>query len=80
MSGEMATLEITPTGQVCGAVVRGVDFSGDVDAETVAEIRGAWLEHHVLAFPDQDLTDADLDRYTPPYGPHVHDPHSASIH
>jgi taurine dioxygenase len=79
MSGEMTTLEITPTGQVCGALVRGVDFSGDVDAETVAEIRAAWLEHHVLAFPDQGLTDDDLDRFTLLFGPHGDDPFFESI-
>ena len=39
-----------------GAEVRGVDLGGELDADTVARIRAAWLEHLVLVFPDQRLT------------------------
>ena len=39
-----------------GAVVSGVDLAVDLSAETVAEIRRAFVEHHVLFFRDQDLT------------------------
>jgi len=61
-------IEITPSGQACGATVRGVDLSRELDAEMVRTLRGAWLEHHVLAFPDQDLTDADLERIVQYFG------------
>ena len=58
-------MQIEPTGQACGAVVTGVDLAGPLAAETVAAIRAAWLQHHVLAFPDQRLSDDDLERFTP---------------
>ena len=43
-------LDITPSGQACGASVRGVDLSAPLDADTIAAIRAAWLTHLVLAF------------------------------
>lgn len=41
-----------------GAEVEGVDLSQDLDAETVAELRRAWLEHLVIFFHDQPLAPA----------------------
>lgn len=72
------TLDITPSGQACGATVRGVDLAA-VTAQEVAEIRAAWLDHKVLAFPDQQLTDEDLERYTLNFGPFGVDPYFAAI-
>ncbi len=51
---------VEPSGAPCGATIRGVDFANEVSAETVDAIRGAWLEHLVVAFPDQHLS---LERY-----------------
>jgi len=62
-------IEITPSGQACGATVRGVDLTRPLDAHTVGEIRAAWLEHHVLAFPGQPMSDGDLERFTLSFGP-----------
>lgn len=73
------TLSITPSGQACGAEVRGVDLTTELDAATVAEIRAAWLEHRVLSFPDQAMSDEDLERYTLYFGPFGDDPYFASI-
>ena len=39
----------------------------------------AWLEHHVLAFPDQPMTDDDLERFTLAFGPFGDDPFIAPI-
>lgn len=75
----MTTIEITPSGQACGAAIRGVDLSRPLPAETVAEIRAAWLEHHVVAFPDQQMTDDDLERFTLYFGPFGDDPFIAPI-
>ena len=55
------TLEIAPTGEACGAVVRGVDLTKPLAKETVDEIRSAWLDHLVLVFPDQEMSDEDLE-------------------
>jgi taurine dioxygenase len=70
---------VTPSGQVCGARVTGVDLAQPLDEATVREIRLAWLEHHVLSFPDQDIDDDDLERFTLYFGPFGDDPYIAPI-
>ena len=72
-------LEITPSGEACGARVRGIDLSADHDPQVIAEIRAAWLEHHVLAFPDQTMSDDDLERFTLAMGGFGVDPFIAPI-
>ncbi len=59
--------------------MRGVDLSAELTDEVVAEIRAAWLDHKVLAFPDQDLSDDDLERFTLHFGPFGVDPYFAAI-
>ena len=44
---------LTPT---IGAEIRGIDCSVPLDADTIAAVRAAWLEHLVVFFPDQHLT------------------------
>ena len=68
------TLTITPSGQACGARVTGVDLTQPLAPATVAEIRAAWLDHHVLAFPDQEMSDDDLERFTASFGGFGDDP------
>jgi taurine dioxygenase len=70
----MPQIEIEPTGQGCGARVRGVDLGRPLDEGTVARLRAAWLEHHVLVFPDQPTDDDDLERFTRYFGPFGDDP------
>lgn len=72
-------MQITPSGQACGAQVRGVDLAEPLTAATVAAIRRAWLDHKVLAFPEQRLTDDDLERFTLAFGPFGDDPFFESI-
>ena len=72
-------MRITPSGQACGANVTGIDLSQPISADLGAEIRGAWLEHHVLAFPDQRLSDDDLERFTHAFGGFGNDPYIAPI-
>ena len=57
------TIDVVPTGQAFGAVVRGINFSARVDVETIKAVRGAWLDHHVLVFPEQQLENEDLVRF-----------------
>ncbi len=68
------TLTITPSGQSCGARVTGVDLTRPLAPDRVAEIRAAWLDHHVLAFPDQKMDDDDLERFTQYFGGFGDDP------
>lgn len=72
-------IRIEASGQACGATVRGVDLSEPLDAQTVSTLRSAWLEHHVLSFPDQQMDDDDLERFTTCFGPFGDDPFIAPI-
>lgn len=73
------SLEITPSGQACGATVRGVDLTRPLEKDQIADIRKAWLDHQVLSFPDQKMTDSDLERFTQYFGPFGDDPFIAPI-
>ena len=64
----MTGITVQPSGQACGAYITGVDLSKPLDADTINEIRAAWIEHHVVAFPDQHISDNDLERITQYFG------------
>jgi taurine dioxygenase len=49
-------IEVEPVAGAVGAVVLGVDLSQPLEERTVAEIKQAFLAHHVLFFSDQDLS------------------------
>jgi taurine dioxygenase len=72
-------LTVTPSGQACGATVTGVDLTCPLDDATGAASRAAWLDHHVLAFPGQPMSDDDLERFTLYFGPFGEDPFIAPI-
>jgi taurine dioxygenase len=72
-------IRVEPSGQACGATVTGIDLSKPLTPDDVAAIRAAWLRHHVLAFPDQQMSDDDLERYTIAFGGFGHDPFIAPI-
>jgi taurine dioxygenase len=52
-------IEIVPTGRALGAEIRGVDLR-DVDEHAFAAIHRAWLDHLVLLFRLQDISDDEL--------------------
>jgi alpha-ketoglutarate-dependent taurine dioxygenase len=60
-------LEVTPLSPTIGAEIRGVDLR-DLDGETVAAIRAAWLEHKVVFFPGQHLTADEHVRFAAWFG------------
>lgn len=72
-------MEITPSGQACGATVSGVDLSRSLSGDMVADIRAAWLKHHVLSFPDQDMDDDALEAFTLMFGGFGDDPFIAPV-
>jgi taurine dioxygenase len=72
-------LTVTPSGQACGATVTGVDLTRPLGFNDVATIRAAWLQHHVLAFPHQPMSDDDLERFTLAFGGFGNDPFIAPI-
>jgi alpha-ketoglutarate-dependent taurine dioxygenase len=67
-------MTIRSSGQACGATVNGVDLSEELGESLVTDIRQAWLEHGVLAFPDQSLSDDDLERFAGYFGVFGEDP------
>jgi len=75
----MADITVTPAGAALGAQVTGLDLSRPLDGETVAAIRKAWLEHLVLAFPDQPMSHDDLERFTCCFGDFGEDPFIAPL-
>lgn len=72
-------MRVEPSGQACGASVTGVDLTAPLSADLVASIRAEWLQHHVLVFPDQPLSDDDLERFTLAMGGFGVDPFIAPI-
>ena len=52
------SLTVDPSGGSCGAAIKGVQLNQSLSHDLVAEIRAHWLEHKVVAFPDQLLTPA----------------------
>src|SRR5262245_65820956 len=60
-------LDVVPAPAALGAEVLGVDLRS-IDDATFAEIYRAWLEHSVLLFRDQQLSDADLIAFSRRFG------------
>jgi taurine dioxygenase len=61
-------LTVAPAGGSAGAYVTGIDLSKPNDAEEVAGVRRALLDHLVVALPDQNLSLDDLERFTDALG------------
>lgn len=73
------TFTVTPANGACGASITDIDLRQELTPETIALLRQAWLEHKVLAFPDQDIDDDDLERFSQYFGEFAGDPFIASI-
>ena len=72
-------IEITRQQASCGAAIRGIDLRDELSAREVAEIRAAWLEHQVVAFPDQPMEITDIERFATYMGPNGEDPFIEAI-
>jgi len=66
-TGSASRVAIIPSGKALGAEVQGVDLRA-VNAEDFAEIHRAWLDHSVLLFRGQQLTDEDLISFSKKFG------------
>jgi taurine dioxygenase len=62
-----AALDVTPTSGGVGAEVKGLDLRR-IDAATFVAIDRAWVEHQVLLFRGQSLTDDDLIAFSRRFG------------
>jgi taurine dioxygenase len=63
----MPALEIRRIGEALGAEVSGIDLT-HLDADQFAPIRAAWLEHLVLRFRGQTLSDPQLKAFSALFG------------
>jgi taurine dioxygenase len=61
-------LDVVPLTEHIGAEVRGIDLRERPDDVTIAAIYKAWLDHLVLIFPQQTLSQEDLIRVTGYFG------------
>ena len=61
-------LDIVPLTKHIGAEIRGLDLREKPDDETVRAIYQAWLDHLVIVFPGQKLSQEDLIRATHYFG------------
>lgn len=61
-------LSFRPLSKIIGAEVLGVDLSQPVDRGTTKVLYAAWLEHLILLFRSQDLTQAELVAATEIFG------------
>ncbi len=77
--GTAVTFEVEPNPGGFGARIAGVDLARRLPAETVSAIRGAWLTHQVVWFPDQPMSHGDLERFTLCIGAFGHDPYVAPV-
>src|SRR5882762_10053188 len=64
----MSSIQVKKLGGALGAEVNGIDLSRPVAAETFAEIRKAWLDHLVLRFRGQTLSDPQLMAFSQLFG------------
>ena len=78
-----AGLSIEKRHPLIGAEVRGVDLSRPLDDATCDAIHRAWLEHLLLVFPDQHITDAQQIAFARRFGElevHPSKQHRSSSH
>ncbi|PZQ64358.1 MAG: TauD/TfdA family dioxygenase [Phenylobacterium zucineum] len=67
-------LTVEPQSSGFGASLRGVDLSTPLSPDDLADVKGAWARHGVVAFPDQPLTLEQLEAFTLQIGPYGEDP------
>jgi taurine dioxygenase len=68
MAEATTKFEIVPLARHIGAELRGIDLREQPDDATIKAIYQAWLDHLVIVFPDQKLSQEDLVRVTGYFG------------
>ncbi len=63
------TMTVTKLSPNIGVEIGGIDLREPVDAGTAVRIKELWLEHVILLFRDQQISQADLRRVTEIFGP-----------
>lgn len=74
------TIAVTPLNPVIGAEIEGADLATPLSDEQLSEIRQASLDHHVLVFREQRITNEDHKRFARAFGRlHVHPYHVKGV-
>lgn len=73
------SISVTPQATRFGAEIAGLDLSGPLSAEVLAEVKAAWAAHSVVAFPDQPLSLEALEAFTQQIGAFGVDPFIAPM-
>ena len=68
MNRQKAAFDSVPLNKHIGAELRGIDLRTKPDDETIQAIYQAWLDHLVIIFPEQTLSQEDLVRVTGYFG------------
>src|SRR5712691_1178659 len=63
-----STVQFVPLSKHIGCEVKGIDLRAPLPPATASAIYRAWLDHAVLLFRDQDLSQEDLIRVTGHFG------------
>lgn len=74
----MNSMEIRPIAGALGAEIHGVD-AGNMNEETWANIRQAFIDHLVIFLPDQSLKPAQFQAWGERFGPLMHHPYLKPI-
>jgi taurine dioxygenase len=61
-------MKAKPISAAVGAAITGIDLRKDMDDATFRAVHSAWLDHQVLVFPGQDLSEDDQVRFTAWFG------------
>ncbi|MFT5173995.1 MAG: taurine dioxygenase [Gammaproteobacteria bacterium] len=61
-------MEVIPLSESVGAQIRGVDLSSPFDDPTFDAMHQAWLEHLVIVFREQSLSDQNLVQFSARFG------------
>ncbi|MGS0744033.1 TauD/TfdA dioxygenase family protein [Glaciimonas sp. GG7] len=61
-------LTVRPLSPVLGAEVLGIDMRMPLDAQTKQELHEIWMQHLVLVFPQQHITDLEHVEFTRNFG------------
>lgn len=72
------TMRVEPSGQVCGALVHGIDLR-TLDATGAEALRAVWLRYRVIALPEQQLTLTEFERIAALFGPYGVDPYFRAL-
>ncbi len=72
-------VSITKIDAACGATVEDIDLSKPMDRDTYKAVRKAWMDHHVLVFPEQKLNNDQLVAFAESIGPIGEDPYIGPI-